>query len=155
MSIRKLIILISLALLLNACGGSEPPTKGELKTLETACDKANDGKRIAVEGYLMLPEEFTGDLSVMLRINSKPERGEQAIVATGINIDKEGKKAPNTIDYLSSSYSDDDLKFRTADGQTLGYQDKVRVSGTMYIPSSVATVEFKCGLSNPLIEKID
>lgn len=154
MPIRTLLITLSLALLLLSCGSNEAPSKGELKTFETACDKANDGKRIAVEGYLMLPEEFSGDLSVLLRVNSKPERSEQAVVAANVKIDKEGK-APNSINYLSTSYNDDDLIFRTADGQTLGYQDKVRISGTMYFPSSIAKVEFTCGLSNPLIEKLE
>lgn len=155
MSTRILILVFFLATLLSGCGSeSSPPTKGELKTLETACDKANEGKRVAVEGYLMLPDQFTGETSVMLRIQSQPDRNQQAVVATGVKIDKEGK-APNSMDNLGTSYSDEQLKVRTADGQVLGYQDKVLVSGTVYFPSSVATVEFTCGLSNPLIEKAE
>jgi hypothetical protein len=45
-----------------------------------------------------------------------------------------------------------DLKVTTNDGKTVGHTDRVRVSGRMYYPSSMANVEFKCGLDNTLIE---
>ena len=153
MSIRTTMLIVCLTVLMSACSGSTPPSKGEPQTLETACDKANEGKRIAVEGYLMLPEQVTGDFSVVLRVASTPDRSIASIVSTTVRIDKE-RKAPNTMDNLGKTYTDNELKFRSVDGQTLGYQDKVRVSGTMYFPSSVANVEFRCGLDNPLIEKV-
>ena len=87
-----------------------------------------------------------------IRDSNNPERNQQAIVSTTLRVDKE-RKAPNTMDNLPSSYSDASLIFRTNDGQTLGYQDKVHISGTVYFPASTATVEFTCGLDNPLIEK--
>ena len=44
-----------------ACGGSssEPPTTGETKDFASVCDKANEGKRVAVVGFLRFPEKFT------------------------------------------------------------------------------------------------
>ncbi len=152
--LRSILTVLVVALIISACGEQPAPTQGELKTMEVACDKANEGKRIAVEGYLMLPDKVSGDFSVMLRLLDSPERVAQANVAASVRIDKE-RKAPNTMDNLSTSYSDADLKVRTADGQTIGYQDKVRVSGKMYFPSSTASVEFTCGLENPLIEKTE
>jgi hypothetical protein len=49
------------------------------------------------------------------------------------------------------SFTAKDLKVTTNDGKTVGYTDRVRVSGTMYYPI-VSSVEFKCRLSNTLIE---
>lgn len=151
MPIRTCLIVL-LGLCCIACGSTAPPTRGELQPLETACDRANEGKRIAVEGYLTLPDQISGDFSVVLRIHSTPERTARATVSTTVRVDPD-RKAPNTIDNLGTRYSDADLTIRTADGQTLGYQDNVRVSGTVYFPSSTAAVEFTCGLDNPLIEQ--
>ena len=139
------------ATVLVACG-SEAPTRGEVKTYAQVCDKANEGKRIAVEGFLLAPTSFKAkDISVVLRIATSPERDTVAKIGSTVTIDTE-RKAKNTMDPLPISYSDADLKFRTDDGKTLAYSDKVRLHGTMYMPSSLATVEFTCGLSNPLIE---
>lgn len=33
-----------------------------------------------------------------------------------------------------------------------GFRDKVKVSGTQYFPSSLAQVEFRCGLTSVLLE---
>ncbi len=100
----------------------------------------------------MVPEKFTGDFSVVLRIRNQPDRSEKPSVAVTMRIDKD-KKLPNTMNMLPKSYQEDDLVFRTASGETLGYQDKVRISGKMYFPSSTASVDFVCGLDNPYIEK--
>lgn len=59
---------------------------------------------------------------------------------------------PNQVEMPPKSFSAADLKLHTQDGKVAGFRDKVKVSGTMYLPSSMATVEFKCGLSNVLIE---
>jgi hypothetical protein len=60
---RNFIVLSLLVFSLAACGEAAP-TVGEAKEFTTACDKANDGKRVAVEGYLRLPQSFSGDESV-------------------------------------------------------------------------------------------
>ncbi len=44
---NKLAALIFVALVLAACSYG-PPTVGELKDFDAVCDKANGGKRIAV-----------------------------------------------------------------------------------------------------------
>jgi hypothetical protein len=49
------------------------------------------------------------------------------------------------------SFTAKDLKVTRNDGKTVGYTDRVTVSGTMYYPI-VSSVEFKCRLSNTLIE---
>jgi hypothetical protein len=55
------------SLLLTGCA-SEPPTAGELTAFDAVCDHANDGKRVTVEGYLILPDEFTESSSVVMRL---------------------------------------------------------------------------------------
>lgn len=63
MRLRNLIVAGLVALTCTACGPTEkkPPTPGEVKAFASVCDKANDSKRIAVEGYLRLPEEEPKD----------------------------------------------------------------------------------------------
>ncbi|MBV9328780.1 MAG: hypothetical protein JO352_34145 [Chloroflexi bacterium] len=75
-----------------------PPTAGQPVDFSSVCDKANDGHRVAVDGYLRLPDQ---------------------------------------IEVFRSSS---------------GFGDKVKVSGTVYFPTSLADVEFSCALSNILVE---
>lgn len=49
----RLFTGLMIALALTACG-AEPPTAGQLLAFGQVCDKANDGQRVAVEGYLTL-----------------------------------------------------------------------------------------------------
>ena len=57
MTLQRLIALALMPLALAACGSAEkkPPTVGEAKDFATVCDKTNDGKRVAVDGYLRFP----------------------------------------------------------------------------------------------------
>ena len=135
---------------LGGCGSSGPPTRGNPVTFEAVCDKANDGKRILLEGYLDFPESFKyrgTDDTVMLRLKPAPD-SKAAVVAASAKI---GNGA-NHVEAPPKSFRREDLKLHTSDGQVAGYGQKVKVSGTMYYPSSMATVEFKCGLTNSLFE---
>ena len=63
MSFRKLFGIGLVALAFAACGGGsppEPPAAGEPRDFASVCDKANEGKRVAVVGYPRFPEKFTG-----------------------------------------------------------------------------------------------
>jgi hypothetical protein len=51
-----------------------------------------------------------------------------------------------------SSYTHADLKAIANDGKSIGYLDRVRVSGSVFFPSKVSVSP--CVLNNPLIEKI-
>ena len=83
----------------------------------------------------------------MLRVRPKLDSWDK-VVGIGVNLGS----AANNVETPPQSFRKADLKLHLADGKTAGYQDKVKVSGTMYLPSSMAQVEFKCGLSNPLFE---
>ena len=138
------------ATLLAGCGDSGPPTAGTATTFAAICDKANDGKRLALEGYLTLPEDFTKSSSVVLRLRQAQKLGGDVVGVTANFGD-----APNTVKAITGkSYSDTDLGVHTTDGATLTYQDRVRVSGTLYFPTMSNTVEFHCALSNPLFERV-
>ena len=95
-----------------ACGGAEqkPPTVGELKDFAAVCDKAHEGRRVAVVGYLRFPEKFSGDRSVMLRIYQAADFAGQPVgVQTMIG------KQPNQAEAPPRQFADKDLKVYLAD----------------------------------------
>ena len=146
MTLRELIVTGLSVAALAACGGGEkkPPTVGETKDFAAVCDKANDGKRVAVAGYLRLPEEVSRNILVLRLYNTDGFSGQPI----GVSADFGSK--PNQVEFLSKEYSDRDLKVHLADGQVAGFRTKVRVSGDVYFP--LVKAEFPCSLSNPLIE---
>ena len=147
MSLRRVLGVGLLSLFFAACGGGapEPPTAGEAKDFAAVCDKANEGKRVAVGGYLRFPEKFTGSQSVVLRLY---EGGDYAGAPLGVQTPI-GRQA-NQAELAPKQYTDKDLKVHTSDGQVAGYGTKVRVSGKVYFP--LVGQDFKCALENPLIE---
>ena len=44
--------------LLAGCG-AEPPTAGQATPFAAVCARENDGRRVAVDGYLIFPDSFT------------------------------------------------------------------------------------------------
>ena len=146
MSLRR-IFGLGLLIFCAACGGgsSEPPTAGETKDFASLCDKANEGKRIAVVGFLRFPEKFTGTSSVVLRLYA---RGDYAEAPVGVQT-RIGNQA-NQVELAPKEFTDKDLKVHTSDGQVAGYGSRVKVSGKVYYP--LVGQDFKCGLENPLIE---
>ena len=146
MDVRR-IFCLGLLIFCTACGGAstELPTAGETKDFASVCDKANDGKRVAVVGFLRFPDKFTGTSSVVLRLyGSGDYTGAQIGVQTRI-----GNQA-NQAELAPKEFTDKDLKVHTADGQVVGYGTKVKVSGKVYYP--LVGQDFKCALENPLIE---
>ena len=148
MSLRRLFGIGLLAIACAACGGGatpEPPTAGEARDFASVCDKANEGKRVAVIGYPRFPEKFTGTSSVVLRLYENADyAGAPVGVQTPIG------KQVNQAELAPKQYTDKDLKVHTSDGQVAGYGTKVRVSGSVYYPT--VGQDFKCALENPLIE---
>ena len=147
MALRVRIALSLVALAFAGCGSTEvkPPTPGELKDFASVCDKANEGKRVALAGYLRFPDKFSGDRSVVLRIYQgadlagKPV-GVQAMI---------GKDA-NQVEAPPKQFTDKDLKVHLTNGQVAGLGTKVKVSGDVYYP--MVGQDFQCALSNPLVE---
>jgi hypothetical protein len=145
MRINRIVVFGLVALLFAACGSSGPPTVGEQKSFDTACDKANSGKRVAVEGYLRFPKEFTGTQSAVLRLYKAPD-----LAGTPIGVQTHIGSQANQMELPPSRYTDADLKVHTADGQIAVVGTKIKVSGGVYFP--IVGQDFVCGLENPLIE---
>ena len=144
---RRRFFCIGLLIFFAACGGgaSEPPTTGETKEFASVCDKADEGKRVAVVGFLRFPERFTGTSSVVLRLYAGADyAGAPVGVQTRI-----GNQA-NQVELAPKEFMDKDLKVHTSDGQVAGYGTRVKVSGKVYYP--LVGQDFKCALENPLIE---
>jgi hypothetical protein len=142
------LTLCVLALALPACKEG-PATVGELKNFAAVCDETNNGKRIAVTGYLQLPttvKKRDEDVAVTLWLyetNTFKGLPIRVAVASG--------NTPNHLEKLPTTYSHNDMKVHLANGQVVGYGTQVKVSGTVYTPI-VKQDNFKCGLTNPLFE---
>jgi len=141
------IAVVLFVLFLGACE-SGPPTRGVPVALNSVCNKENEGKRVMVEGYVNFPHSFKEDeVSIMLRM--RPGIG---LEETPLGVSAKLGNEANNIELPPTHFSNTDLKLHLADGKVAGFADKLKVSGTMYYPSSIAHVEFKCGLSNTLYE---
>ncbi len=166
-----LFILAILFLLAGCNTKSEPPTVGQKVSFDRICDRSNDNKRIAVEGFLTLPEKVSSKdkISVLLEIRSakdvnKPGRvgiwtpygklaNQIAPIDTALRAPNSTEKAKlKDLGKSKLSYTHADLKVTTSDGKSIGYLDRVRVSGKVGFPSKVSVSP--CVLNNPLIEKI-
>ena len=121
---------------------------GEAKQFSTACDKANDGKNVAVEGYLRFPESFTGSKDVVLRLYETSNFDGSPI---GVQIDF-GTQA-NQVKAVADQYSDSDLTVYLADGGPAQFGSKVKVSGYVYYP--LVGQDFTCGLDTPYLESAE
>jgi len=148
MKILVVCVAVGLAtLLLGACGSGEKkaPTVGETKDFAAVCDKSNDGKRVAVEGYLRFPDEVNRKIGLVLRLYKTNDfSGKPVGVSSEI-----GSKA-NQVEFMPKEYTDKDLKVHLANGQVAGFGTKVKVSGDVYYP--LVGQVFQCALSNPLVE---
>ena len=144
--LSRIFIAISLiAFMLTACSKPSAPTVGEDKDFATACDKANNGKRIALVGYLRLPDSFTGDQSVVLRMYETND-----FSGKPIGVQTEFGSQANQAQPITDQYSDSDLKVNMANGQVVQFGTRVKVSGKVYFPT--VAQEFDCSLENPLVE---
>lgn len=144
MPIRIKFVICFVAMLLGACS-SPPPTMGEAKDFPNGCDKVNDGKRVAVVGYLHFTASFDGNQSVMLRMYQGSD-----FAGNPIGVDTEFGSKANQVEPVKDQYADTDLKVYLADGKQAGLGTKVKVSGKVYYP--LVGQEFACGLENPLVE---
>ena len=142
---RRLLITLSLIVGLLAACSQPAPTVGEAKDFAAVCDKANNGKRVAVEGYLRFPDSFTGDQSVVLRLYET-----DSFQGKPIGVQTEFGTQTNQVDKVTDQFSDSDLHVHLANGQTAGFGQKVKVSGSVYFP--LVGQEFDCALENPLVE---
>lgn len=148
MKLFRLLSTLGAAMLLLSSCGSEPPTAGTSTAFAAVCDRANDGKRVAVDGYLIFPASFTGSTSVMLLMHEGDDFGGEPIgVQTPLGT------AANQIEEVGDQFSDEDMQLHLADGSVVGFLTPVTVSGKVYFP--IVDQEFACALENPHLEQAD
>ena len=148
---RKLAYIFAVPLLLSAFGGlgactNGPATVGEPKEFSAVCHKANDGKRVAVDGYLRFPSVIRNEMLVLRLYKGDDLRGAPLGVSANF-----GSQA-NQVEKPPRQFTDGDLKVHLAGGQVAGFGTKVRISGQVYFP--LVEQEFPCALSNPLVEVV-
>src|SRR5687767_13535532 len=96
---------------------SGPPTVGTPVTFATVCDKANQDKRVALEGYLDFPSQFKAkDVTIMMRLRPTPFAKDERVVGASVKLGT----GPNYVALPPRSYTVKDLKMTTNDGKTLG-----------------------------------
>lgn len=142
--LRALALLVVAITTLSACA-AEPPTVGEATPFAEVCARANEGRRVAVEGYLIFPDSFTESQSVVLRLHES-----DAFDGTPVGVQIAFGTAPNQVEQVADQFSDSDLQVHLADGSVAGFGTKVKVSGKVYFP--MVDQAFPCALENPLVE---
>jgi hypothetical protein len=142
-----IFLLVYAAVALGAAACTQPPAApGTPQAFISACDKANLGQPIAVEGYLRLPPSLDGSRGVMLRLYPDP-----SLMGTPIGVQMPFGDGPNQVHGIHSSYRDSDLRVHLADGKVIPFGERVRVSGRVFIP--ILTQSLPCALQNPYIEE--
>jgi hypothetical protein len=170
---KRYLFLPIVAILFTLTGCSdkpETPTVGQQASFDRVCDKSNDGKRIAVEGFLKLPEKISSKEKISLLLEIRPAKemspkklgvwtrygdkvNQLSFVQSSLGFgkpDKNGKLSYNSS--RVNTYTHQDLKVNTNDGKTVSYLDRVRVSGKVGFPSKSSG--YICVLNNPLFESI-
>jgi hypothetical protein len=130
---HTLLCCLTIALLIAGCASAPPPAT--LHTHETACTEANNGQRVAVEGYPQLSGMTLVDDDFSVDLYEQPQQGGKSIsvyftVGTGAN------QAEN----LPEDYSDADLKIHTSDNQVVSVDKHIRVHGELYWSNSSGNV---------------
>lgn len=123
---RRCLFLLAVLLFLTGLTGCTKPVP---VAFNNVCRKENDNRYISVEGYLrtgvtVLCSSRGGTRACGLELADKPDG------SSAISVYVEEGTGKSQMQPLPKSYSNDDLKLRSKDGQTIGTQDRVRIIGT-------------------------
>lgn len=102
--------------------------KAEAVSFGDACKPENKDKVIAVDGYLGVSSiMFCKNRGIVrycgLNLYTKPGSGDH--ISANVDVGTEA----NQMEQLPEQYRPEDLKIHTADGKTLNFRDRVKVSG--------------------------
>jgi hypothetical protein len=139
---------ICFVLQIAGCNSEVPAGDGLRVNFVAACDKANEGKRVSLEGFLDFPDRFNAKAStIVMRFKAAPTRTSNML---GVSVKLNA--GTNTIVAPPDKYHEGDLKALTYDGKSAGYRTRLKVTGTVSNPDSLDTREFKCVLKDTRIE---
>ncbi len=117
---------------------------------EDACAKANEGKRLMIDGYVDFPLHFdTNDRFLVMRV--RPSLNSWALTVGAVApVGREPNhvEMPRLNNSTREGYSNRDVRLHLADGQTVTYWNKVKVSGTMYSATGLAPGAYSCALKD-------
>lgn len=139
---RQALIFVALAAFaaVGCGGGSDPPTP---VALAAACDDANDGRQVIVEGYLRFPERLRISTSTVIDVFAEPGgRGDRQQVELPIG------DQPNQLERPSATYTPTSLRVTAADGAEVTINDRVRIT------AEVARDDTGCLMRDPQVERI-
>src|SRR5580698_3649633 len=140
---KSILFVCALAL----CGQSGEPTRGVPTKFEEACDPANKGKRLLLEGYLDFPEHGFDDNATSIVMRLRP-----SLAGWGNTVGADAKlgNGPNQVQRPPDPYKKTDVRLHLADGQVVSYWNKTKVSGTPYPATGQAPGAYTCALANTL-----
>jgi hypothetical protein len=137
---RQAIVSVALVVLAGCGGGADPPTP---VALEAACDDANDGRDVIVEGYLRFPERLRISTTTVIDVFAAPggEGGRQQVeLPIG--------DQPNQLERPPATYTPTSLRVTAADGAEVTINDRVRIT------AEVARDESGCLMRGPQVERL-
>lgn len=127
------------ALAVGGCGGGAQPPAA--LTLATACDAGNEGRHVAVDGYLRFPDRLRISRTAQIAMFSAPGGdGDRQRVEFTIG------DGPNQLERPALQYTPTSLRVRAADGAEVTINDRVRVT------AKVARDGSGCLLRTPQVE---
>lgn len=113
------------AVLLTACSFGGNLEQGELVSGDAIATEANDGKRIAVEGYPYIAGDVTLDGTTSIDIYTEPAGEGEWLIALPIFYGEEGSK--NTF-YIPDEFSDEDVVLYDNEGNAIAYDEAAMFS---------------------------
>jgi hypothetical protein len=131
----------------------DTPIEAVEVAFDAACDRALDGKTIAVEGYLKP--------GALVFTYKRGGRTYYTFFLKRAPLDSEGMltvrifagSGPNEVDPLGEDFDESKIRFRSAEGGTLGFADRVRVTGDLIVETNEAG-ERSCTLSRIRIDAV-
>jgi hypothetical protein len=145
--LRRSLLLICLPLLLRA---QAKLSSAVLVKAEDACAKANEGKRLMIEGYVDFPLGFDiNDKSLVLRVRPSLSSWASTVGAVApVGREPNYVEMPRLNNSTREGYSNRDVRLHLADGQTVTYWNKVKATGTMYFATGLAPGAYSCALKD-------
>ncbi len=102
--------------------------KAEAVAFADACKPENKDKVVSVDGYLGVSSIMFCNNRGVVRycgLNLYPQPGKGDGISANVDVGTEA----NQMEQLPEQYRPEDLKMRTADGKTIGFRDRVKISG--------------------------